>query len=112
MNLYHTEPDAPVPARGSPASSVAPSVLPFAGRIVTAFENKSFGGDTFVLCVTSMATAPFAPSHPSTCTEYVVPAVTLNVAHDVVSPEAQLSLLITSVRLLTAVPVYTASSVS
>ena len=111
MNLYHTDPDAPVPARGSPVSRVAPSVLPFAGGVVTALENKSFGG-AGTINVTLMLTAPFAPPTPSTCTEYVVPAVTLNVAHDVVSPEAQLSLLDTSVRPLTAVPVYTASSVS
>ena len=111
MNLYHTDPDAPVPARGSPISRVAPTVLPFAGSVVTALENKSFGG-AGTINVTPMLTAPFAPPTPSTCTEYVVRAVTPNVAHDVVSPEAQLSLLDTSVRLLTAVPVYTASSVS
>jgi hypothetical protein len=69
VNRYHTDPDALAPTDGSPVSRVAPSVLPVAGNVVTVLENKSFGGDTTVLCVTSMATAPFWPPHPSTWME-------------------------------------------
>jgi hypothetical protein len=59
VNRYHTDPDAPVPADGSPVSRVAPTVVPVAGSVVTAFENKSLGGAEAVFCVTAMATAPF-----------------------------------------------------
>ena len=73
MNRYHTDPDALVPAGGSPVSKVAPSVLPVAGSVVTAFENKSLGGDTTVPEIVRAITAlPFAEEYPSTCTKYVV----------------------------------------
>jgi alpha-ketoglutarate-dependent taurine dioxygenase len=80
VNRYHTDPDAPVPAGGSPVSRVAPSVLPVAGSVVTAFENKSLGGDTTVPEIVRATTAlPFAEEYPSTCTKYVVPGVMFTV---------------------------------
>jgi hypothetical protein len=112
VNLYHTEPEAPVPARGSPVSSVAPTVVPVAGNVVTAAENASLGGDDGTTTVKAMLTDPLRPFHPSTCTEYVVPPMTLNVTQENVLLPGQSSLLATRDRALTEAPVYTASSVS
>ncbi len=65
VNLNHNEPDAPVPASGSPDSRVVPSVLSVAGNVVTAPENASLDGVNSN--VTSMATNPC--DNPSTWME-------------------------------------------
>ncbi len=44
MNWYHTEAEAPLPARGSPISRVAPNVVPLAGNTVTGLSKASLEG--------------------------------------------------------------------
>ena len=108
VNLYHTDPEMFLPATvtGSPASRVAPTVVPLAGSEVTgnAAENRSLTAEN----VTAMLTLPFAPFTPSTCRLYNVPCVTVKatqLAPGELPPVVQLSLLATGMRALTAVPV-------
>ena len=68
VNLNHNEPDAPVPASGSPDSRVVPSVLSVAGNVVIAVEKASLRGAAQTN-VTAMATLPWNPSVPSTWIE-------------------------------------------
>ena len=107
---YHT--DFPIHfieryrASTSPASRVAPSVVPVAGNVDSADEKASLGG-AVQTNATAMATLPLLPPAPSTCRRYTVPCVTLKVTQLVPGepPVVQLSLLASSERLRRMVPV-------
>ncbi len=56
--LYHTDPEAPGPADGSPVSRFAPTVVPKAGNVDTAATKASLSGAGVTAMLTSPLCAP------------------------------------------------------
>jgi hypothetical protein len=108
VNRYHTDPEAPLTgtATRSPGSKVAPSVVPVAENVVTAAEKASLDGASSAFSV--MTKLPLLPPTPSTCRLYTLPCKNEKVTQ-LAGPgtplAVQLSLLTTSVRAFSAVPV-------
>ncbi len=93
----------PATLPGSPASRVAPNVVPVTGNVDNAPDHKSLMGEN----VTAMTMLPFAPFAPSTCRLYNIPGLTLKMMQLAPGepPVVQLSLLATGVRAYIAAPV-------
>ena len=65
VTVYQILPEARYPKEGSPASRVAPTVLPGCGA--TAEPKLSLVGGAGAAYATTMATVPAPPANPSTC---------------------------------------------